>query len=140
DPTMKQPFAITNSLTDYKVTAVIGGCSVTKTIRVNPIPYPFVYAGKDLEVCYRNTGQLTGTTDGSSWAWTPAAQLNDPTSLNPISRTLKTTDYVLTAYDTRGCPKPGRDTVTLSVLPKMNISAGNDTAVVVGQPLHLNGS
>ncbi|MEO7925000.1 MAG: PKD domain-containing protein [Chitinophagaceae bacterium] len=138
--TVKNPVAVSNSLTDYQVTAVIGGCSATKTIRVTTVPYPTVYAGEDFEVCYRNTGQLNGTTDGSSWVWTPGIYLNNPSLLNPVTRTIQTTNYVLTAYDTKGCPKPGRDTVRVTVLPKMNVSAGNDTAVVVGQPLQLSAS
>jgi gliding motility-associated-like protein len=39
--------------------------------------------------------------------------------------------------DTLGCPKAVSDTVIVTVLPKVNAFAGNDTAVVVGQPLHL---
>ena len=140
DETAKNPLAVTNSLTDYRVTAIIGGCSATEIIRVTPIPYPAVYAGEDFEICYKNTGQLQGMTDGSSWAWTPATHLNNASLLNPVTKTLQTTNYVLTAYDTKGCPKPGRDTVKLTVLPKMIVSAGNDTAVIVGQPLQLNGT
>ncbi|MEO6610897.1 MAG: PKD domain-containing protein [Chitinophagaceae bacterium] len=140
DPAVKNPLAVTNSLTDYRVTAIIGGCSATKTIRVTPIPYPAVNAGGDIEVCYKNPGQLEGITDGSSWAWTPVKYLDNASLLNPVTKTLQTTDYVLTVYDTKGCPKPGRDTVRVTVLPKMSVSAGNDTAVIVGQPLQLNGS
>ena len=39
-----------------------------------------------------------------------------------------------------GCPKPVFDTVLVNVVPKVLAFAGNDTAVVVGQPLQLNGS
>jgi gliding motility-associated-like protein len=140
DPAARNPLAVTSSLTDYRVTAVIGGCSATRTIRVTPVPYPAVNAGENIEVCYKNPAQLNGTTDGSSWAWTPVKYLDNASLLNPVTKTLQTTDYILTAYDTKGCPKPGRDTVRVTVLPKMRVSAGNDTAVLVGQPLHLNGT
>jgi gliding motility-associated-like protein len=50
---------------------------------------------------------------------------------------LGTTKYFLFAYDTKGCPKPGVDTVTITVQADVIPSAGNDTIVVTGQPLQL---
>jgi gliding motility-associated-like protein len=44
---------------------------------------------------------------------------------------------VLSAYDNKGCPKPGYDTVLVNVLPDINAFAGRDTAVVVDQLLQL---
>ncbi len=138
NPLAKNPFAFTNDITDYTVTATIGGCNATDVVRVTPIPYPVANAGEDLAICYNTSIQLNGTTDGSSWIWAPANRLNNATILNPIAYPPRTTNYILSAFDTKGCPKPGRDTVTVTVLPKMNVSAGNDTAVIIGQPLQLN--
>lgn len=141
DPAVQNPYVFTNNaLTNYQVTAVIGGCSATSTIRVNTVPYPAVNAGPDFTICYNAKAQLNGSTDGSSWQWSPAHLVSNPTILNPTSYPPRTTDYVLSAYDTRGCPKPGRDTVKVTVLPKMHVSAGNDTAVIAGQPLQFHGT
>ena len=140
-PTVKNPFAISNTaLTNYQVTAIIGGCSATDNILVTTVPYPFVNAGLDFSICYNSMAQLSGITDGSSWRWTPANLVSNPSSLNPIVYPARTTDYVLTATDLRGCPKPSYDTVKITVLPKMKVSAGRDTAVVVNQPLQLSGT
>ncbi|MEP6700187.1 MAG: T9SS type B sorting domain-containing protein [Bacteroidota bacterium] len=140
DPAVQNPFAITNSLTNYQVTAIIGGCSATGNIKVTPIPYPFVNAGADVEICYNTVVQLNGITDGNSWTWSPANRVNNASILNPVAFPPRTTNFVLTAYDTKGCPKAGRDTVMINVLPKMKVSAGKDSAVIVGQPLQLNAS
>lgn len=140
DPYVQNPFAITNSLTNYQVTAIIGGCSATGNIKVTPIPYPFVNAGQDVEICYNTVVQLNGITDGNSWIWSPANRVNNASILNPVAFPPRTTNFILTAYDTKGCPKPGRDTILVTVLPKMKVSAGRDTAVIVGQPLQLNAS
>lgn len=140
DPLVKNPFAVTHVLTDYAVTAVIGGCTATDYIRVTPVPYPSVNAGPDQVICYNKSTQLNGSTDGLTWSWSPPNRLNNPALLNPVAFPPRTTDFVLTAYDNKGCPKPGRDTVTITVLPKMRVSAGNDTAVVTGQPLQLHAS
>jgi gliding motility-associated-like protein len=137
NPLVQHPFAFTYMLTDYIVTATIGGCLATRTIRVTPVPYPGVNAGADLIICYNTSVQLNGSTDGSSWLWSPAGKLSNASLLNPVAYPSRTTDFVLTAYDTKGCPKPGRDTVSVTVLPKMRVSAGRDTAVITGQPLQL---
>ncbi len=138
NPFVQNPFVLTPATTTYTVTAVIGGCSATRGIIVTPVPYPTADAGEDLSVCYNAPAQLNGATDGSSWRWSPAAFIDDPTALAPIAYPLRTTPFIFAAYDTRGCPKPGLDTVLVTVFPRPKVSAGNDTAVVVGQPLQLN--
>mgnify|MGYP001591663067 FL=1 len=105
---------------------------------VTAIPYPVANAGADSTICYNSPAFLHGTTDGGSWQWSPAGSLDNAAMLNTMAHPPRTTDYVLTTYDTKGCPKPGRDTVKIIVMPKMHVSAGRDTAVVTGQPLHLN--
>jgi hypothetical protein len=58
----------------------------------------------------------------------------------PDCQTIKTTSYVLSVTDNKGCPKPVRDTVIVNVLEDIEAYAGRDTAVIIGQPLQLNGS
>lgn len=141
DPLVQNPYVFTNNaLTSYQVVAVIGGCSATRTIAVSTVPYPVVNAGGDFTICYNARAQLNGSTDGSSWTWAPPNLVSNPTILSPTSYPPRTTDFILTAYDTDGCPKPSRDTVKVTVLPKMRVSAGNDTAVIIGQPLQLHGT
>jgi gliding motility-associated-like protein len=136
--TAKNPMAITPATTAYQVTATIGGCTATENINVTAIPYPFVNAGNDTTICYNTTAQLSALTNGSSWSWTPASSLNDISILNPTAYPVRTSDYIFTAYDTRGCPKPGIDTVRMVVLPKIFANAGRDTSVVIGQSLQLS--
>ncbi|MGQ0738367.1 MAG: T9SS type B sorting domain-containing protein [Bacteroidota bacterium] len=138
NPFVQNPFVITPVISTYSVTAVIGGCSETRSIIVTPVPYPTADAGEDISVCYNAPAQLSGITDGSSWRWSPAGYVDNPSSLTPIAYPLRTTPFVFAAYDTRGCPKPGLDTVLITVFPRSKVSAGNDTAVIVGQPLQLN--
>jgi gliding motility-associated-like protein len=104
------------------------------------VPYPFVNAGPDTTICFNTSAQLNGRFVGSSFNWTPVIWLNNPNTLSPVASPRITTRFVLTGYDTIGCPKPGRDTVQVTVLPKVNAFAGRDTAVVVGQPLQFNAS
>jgi gliding motility-associated-like protein len=61
--------------------------------------------------------------------------------LSPSAYPPRTISYILTAYNlASGCPKPSNDTVLVTVLPRIIPFAGNDTAVVVNQPLQLQAS
>lgn len=140
DPKVAFPTAITRTTTLYGVTAHIGSCSTTGTVRVVAVPYPVAHAGPDIMICHDASVQLHGSTDGQTVAWMPSASLNKADILEPIARPRNTTSYILAAYDTKGCTKAGLDTVLVTVLPDILASAGRDTAAVVGQPLQLKAS
>jgi PKD repeat protein len=134
----KTPVAITPNTTIYEVFAAIGSCSAKENIVVSTVNYPIALAGNDTMICFQTSAQLHGVTDGRVFSWNPQGSLQFANSLDPIAHPTSTTSYVLTANDTKGCPKPGTDTVTVTVLPAINAHAGNDTAVVIGQTLQLN--
>ena len=138
DPNARNPVAVTSNTTTYEVTATIGHCSATDRVTVRTVPYPTANAGADTSICYNTPAQLNANIVASSFTWNPGGSLSNPLILNPVAKPKQTTTYVLTATDTLGCPKPVRDTVFVVVLPKVNAFAGYDTAVVIGQPLHLH--
>jgi len=140
DPNIVNPVANPPSSTTYQLTARIGNCFATDDVRVTVVPYPYVNAGNDVTICYNTSVQLNGTAIASNYFWKPQGSLSNPNILNPIAHPPFTTNYILTATDTLGCPKPGFDTVTVTMLPKMNVTAGRDTSIVAGQPLQLNAS
>ncbi|MBO9681163.1 MAG: gliding motility-associated C-terminal domain-containing protein [Flavisolibacter sp.] len=137
---LRNPRVVTTATTDYVVTASIGGCSAKDTIRVVTVPYPRVNAGADIVICDQTSAQLSGSADGSSFSWSPASTLNASNVLDPVAQPKQTTHYVLTAYDTRGCPKPASDTVLVTVLPPIRPFAGRDTTALVGMPMQLKAS
>lgn len=139
DPALKDPVATpTDPVTPYQVIARIGSCSDVATITVTTIPYPVANAGNDTTICYNTAAFLHGSHDGSSFSWSPIGSLLNANTLNPVAYPARTAEYVLSCLDTRGCPKPGHDTVLVTVLDKIRPYAGNDTLVVTGQPLQLN--
>jgi gliding motility-associated-like protein len=137
DATLTFPTAITPVTTNYQVTAVIGSCTASDFVNVKAVPYPLADAGNSKMICYQASVQLNGSTDGSSYSWSPPESLNNSSVLNPVATPPGTTAYVLSAFDTKGCPKPGTDTILITVLPDINAFAGRDTAVVMGQPLQF---
>ena len=138
NPGIVNPIAKPLNTTTYLLTARIGKCSATDDVRVVVVPYPTVNAGPDEVICHNSTVQLNGSINGSNFYWRPQGSLNNPNILNPVAHPPNTTNYILTATDTLGCPKPAFDTVIVTVLPKVKAFAGKDTAIVAGQPLQLN--
>lgn len=138
DSTTKYPHAAPGSDITYQVTANLGKCQDKASILVKVYPYPQVYAGTDTTICWGATVQLDGTTNGDSFTWSPDSTLLNSGTLRPVADPLITTPYILTAQNVQGCPKPVQDTVMVYVIPKVVVFAGNDTAVVVGEPLQLH--
>jgi gliding motility-associated-like protein len=104
------------------------------------VPYPGANAGPPQTICYNTSAQLNGSIAGIRFEWQPTSYLSNPNILNPVSTPPRTTQYILLSYDTLGCPKPGRDTIVVTVQPKVRAFAGNDTTVVVNQPLQFQGT
>lgn len=112
-------------------------CFASDTIVVNVNPYPFADAGNNDSICYGNSALIHASIVADKFTWSPTTGLLDGTSLNTLAHPDTTTKYVLTVYYTKKntCPKPSTDTVTITVIPTVILSAGNDTTVVVNQPL-----
>jgi PKD repeat protein len=140
DPTARNALTVPSGNTTYHVVANIGSCVGEDEFNVRTVPYPQVLAGEDVTICYGDTTRLNGFTDGSTFRWDPVFSLDNPASLTPNAFPLNTRTYTLLGFDTLGCPKPGIDRVIVNVWPEIKAFAGNDTAVVKGQPLQLNGS
>jgi gliding motility-associated-like protein len=140
DPTAKNVVAQPDGVTTYQVTAFISNCFATDDITVTPVPYPVANAGNDTLICFDTDAQLRASTDGSSIVWTPLVNLAGANTLNPVASPEYTTSYILYAFDTKGCDKPGTDTVTVNVHPEIVAFAGNDTAAVINQPLQMQAS
>ena len=140
NPNIINPVATLNNTATYNVTARIGTCIATDQVTITTVPYPIANAGTDPTICYNGSIQLNGSMNGTRFTWTPTTYLDNPNVLNPVSSPPRTTQYILSAFDTQGCPKPGRDTVIITVLPRVRAYAGRDTTVVVGQPLQLTGT
>lgn len=134
---IRNPVALPLATTTYAVTASISTCTATDFVTVNTVPYPEANAGPDTLICFNTSALLQASTDGSSFNWRPDPTLEGVNSLSPLATPSSSSYYTFYAFDTRGCPKPGVDSVLVTVLPKIVPFGGNDTTAVVGQPLQL---
>lgn len=130
----------TGTSTLVRLQANLGKCQAEDSLTIRTVPYPLVAAGADTAICFGATATLRGSGNGSSLRWSPASSLRQPGSYSTTATPRGTTAYVLTVTDTLGCPKPVSDTVLVTVYPRINVFAGNDTSAVRGQPLLLRGT
>lgn len=138
DITVKDAVITPTGNTKYTLTATIGGCSTTDAINIRPVPYPQAYAGEDVSICFGKTTQLNADIVATNFAWSPVSSLIKVNTLSPVAGPQSTTSYILTVTDDKGCPKPVSDTITVTVIPPVRAFAGNDTTIVINQPLQLN--
>jgi gliding motility-associated-like protein len=91
-------------------------------------------------ICYGGYVQLSAV-GGEKFLWTPASILNNATIPNPIAKPSRTTNViVMVTKDSTGCNIGMKDTIRLTVWPKVNATAGNDTLVTLGDHLQLHAS
>lgn len=103
----------------------------------------------DTTICYGSKAQLNvEITVGTNYTWANTEPLQDqgsgtitslPTDITAIAAPSKTTDYVLNVQNA-GCPNTLMDTFHVNVLPPIVVFAGNDTSIVIGQPLVFQSS
>lgn len=136
----------------YRVIVQSGVCpadtSAISAVTFVNVPFPqATYSPADTLVCYNTPAYLSATiTIGTNFAWTNTATLTGegnniipslPFTINPVATAKVTTDYVL-SIENAGCPNLLVDTFQVRVLPPILVDPGNDTSVVVGEPLQLN--
>jgi len=143
-PQDENPYVRPLTTTTYSLTGKISKhCIESDDIVIREIPYPEANAGPDVTLCYGSSVKLSGSIAGSSFTWSPASSLYQANTLTPVAGPVETTTYTLTVYDTLTtphCGKPAISYVTVKIVPPVTASAGNDTSVVVNQPVQLNAS
>ncbi|PUZ29240.1 hypothetical protein DCC81_07185 [Chitinophaga parva] len=123
----------------YEVLATLGTCSATAQVTYTSVNPPLADAGPDTTICY-GTPALLHATGGTTYRWAPAALLNRSNAADVKAYPENTYHFIVTVTDTLGCPRPVSDTMLVTVVPRIDAFAGNDTIAVMGQPFQLHGS
>jgi len=71
------------------------GCKNTDDIIVNTVALPIANPGSSVSICPGANTTFSGS-GGTTYTWSPATGLSDPTIANPICTPLATTNYTLT--------------------------------------------
>ncbi|BAV04196.1 cell surface protein [Filimonas lacunae] len=136
--TIKYPKAAPLNNITYFVEARLGKCTANTSTNIIVVPYPTVVATGDTTLCFADLATIHATTTAAHFQWSPTKSMLNTNTLNPIVGPQATTTYYISVTDTLGCPKPVKDSVLITVLPPVKAFAGNDTNVVVGQPVQLH--
>ena len=101
------------------------GCTSLKpaTVTVTVTPQAALFAGDDTSVLKGKSVQLNAVdlnnSGFTSWTWSPASGLSDPTTQNPVATPQETTTYYVEATSPAGCT--GTSRVTIKVYPLVDI-------------------
>jgi gliding motility-associated-like protein len=111
--------AVTYTLS-YTTSAANGSCVGTSTFAVNMFPAANAGTGPDVNVCPGATAPLSAS-GGVSYAWSPAAGLDNASAQNPNASPASATHYTVTVTDANGC----KDTASVWALLRPNPVPGN---------------
>jgi gliding motility-associated-like protein len=101
---------------------------------------------RDTTICYGGTASLHAlVTTGTDYTWVSSGSFaggikgsisSVPFATHILAAPEQTADYILNIRND-GCPITVSDTFTVAVVPPIRVDPGNDTLVVVNQPLHF---
>ncbi|HEY1115828.1 MAG TPA: PKD domain-containing protein [Chitinophagaceae bacterium] len=121
----------------YTVQLVLnnGGCYDTAfhTLTVHPKPVVTMNTRQAL-LCEGSSLQLSAA-GGSTYAWTPAAGLNNSAVANPVASPLSHTTYKVQVTTEHGCSRT--DSVAIRVAPRIDVKATADTYICEGKSVQL---
>jgi gliding motility-associated-like protein len=132
-----QPAVAPDSSIYYYLTATLGICTATDSVMVLVHPAPVANAGADTGVCPGKSIQLQGS-GGIAYQWSPDTWLDNTAIADPtVTAPTHSITYSLVVTDVNQCQSLEPSTVTVTLTPPPSVFAGNDTSVLVGQPLPL---
>lgn len=130
NPGISNPVATPTVTTTYTVTGKdANGCTGTQTatVTVNPKPTISAIGGAYCEnaTTKSTTISASGAVGSSSYSWSPATDLSDSASANPIASPLTTTTYTVTGTDGNGCSNTATALVTIYQKPTISAIGGS---------------
>jgi gliding motility-associated-like protein len=139
---------------EYRVILKSGVCpaDTSSIANVNIIKALFPQATVeplDTAICYGTKATLNAAISiGTNYSWSNTNTLANygngnvnvtPYTIQALASPLLSNSYVLT-IENAGCPNALKDTFQVRVIPPIIVDAGNDTSVVINQPLQLHAS
>jgi len=138
NPASATPTASPTKTTTYVVKVDDGsGCSKTDSVKVTVKNLPVILKSGDTSICVNSVAQLSAS-GGSSYSWTPAASLNQPSSATPVASPATSTKYFVIVTDNSGCSNKDSINVTVNSLPVVGKS--NDTSICKNSSVQLSAS
>lgn len=134
DTTIANPLCFTDSTITYYVVVTDSCGSDTASVLIS-FYIPVGGAGPDTLVCLGDSVPITAF-GGGTYAWTPAASLNDANAQTPLAAPVDTTQYQVTITTVDGCVL--YDSLIVFVQDGLPDPVTNDTATCQGASVQLN--
>lgn len=125
------------STTTYYVELDDDGCINNDSVTVNVTNTVSLKAMNDTTICQGDPILLKLQSNGLKYSWTPASQLENAFSPNPVAISPNTTIYEVTAFISSCSAK---DQVVVKTVPYPIADAGNDTLICFRTSARLNGA
>lgn len=111
------------------------GCSDTARHNINILPKPVINATAVSEVICLGQSTTLSAGGGITYQWSPAIDLSDPLTSNPVAAPKVSTTYQVTVTDANNCSNT--DDVSIRVAQPFTIQATPDTILCLGHVLPL---
>ncbi len=135
---VKNPVYAFPALGNYPVQLEVSnskGCVKTITDTVAIIDKPIFSVTDDTLICSIDTLQLMATGTGNVM-WSPAYNISNTSSFTPLVSPKTTTTYSATLTESPGCF--ATKTVTVNVVDKVTLNAGNDSTICQTDSTRIN--
>ncbi len=135
---LQNPSYVYTVVGNYPVQLIVTnskGCIKTVTDTILIIDKPIFALTNDTLICSIDTLQLTSTGSGSIF-WTPNYNINNQGSFTPVVSPKITTTYSATLTETPGCF--ATHSVTVNVVDRVTLNAGNDSTICQTDIIRLN--
>jgi gliding motility-associated-like protein len=132
------PVATPGAATTYYVIVTNAfGCAKTDSVKVGINPVAVIAKSNDTLIC-NNASVKIFAAGGSSYLWSPASSLDDPTSSSPLASPSTTTLYKVAIKDSYSCSYT--DSVKVSVRSAAIFNVTPDGSTCVGSSKQLEAS
>lgn len=135
--TAKNPVAAPASSTKYTLKVTRGICELSDAVNVSVMDAPIAKVSNDITICYGESTELHGS-GGDKYTWSPSTYLIDAHSATPlVQKPAASVAYQLSVEDQYGCRSITPSSVKVVVTAAPNLFAGNDTSIVMNEPIQL---
>ncbi|MEJ7676523.1 MAG: gliding motility-associated C-terminal domain-containing protein [Segetibacter sp.] len=112
-----------------------GGCRQTDSTVVEIIPGPVAATGFDSKTICQGDSVSLSSSGGTSYLWSPAADLSSSVIADPVAKPADTTLYIVVIQNETTCKDSA--TITINVIAKPKADAGPDRNILEGQAIQL---
>ncbi len=116
----------------------VNGCVASDFVDITVLPKPVITKTADTTICNNSSIQLNAS-GGTSYAWSPAATLNNATIANPVATpTAQVTKYIVTVTNNNVNTCSNTDSVKITLRPAPVFTVSPPKSTCLGTAVQLS--